>query len=162
MRFKEAVKSLPVFDARYSSELRFFQWCSLLIFPAALFLPFDRMDLSVCFFYNMTGIPCPGCGLTRSFSSLVHLHFLESLMYNPFGPAVVAAAASFVISAFYRPAAEFYDRNRRAFSIFIFVAAVLLIIFGIFRGVLIVYWPDAANGLFILRRGHPVFQFLFQ
>ena len=32
------------------------------------------------------GIPCPGCGLTRSFISLAHGHWSEAWRYNPAGP----------------------------------------------------------------------------
>lgn len=33
----------------------------------------------------MTGIPCPGCGITRSFTCISHGSLLESLYYHPIG-----------------------------------------------------------------------------
>jgi hypothetical protein len=41
---------------------------------------------SICIFYDLTGLPCPGCGLTRSFVSFAHGHLLEALRWNIFGP----------------------------------------------------------------------------
>lgn len=38
---------------------------------------------SICIFYNYTGIPCPTCGLTRSFASLVKFDFGQAWQYHP-------------------------------------------------------------------------------
>lgn len=36
-----------------------------------------------CFFRLLTGAYCPGCGGTRAVTSLLHGHFLESVLYHP-------------------------------------------------------------------------------
>ncbi len=38
---------------------------------------------SSCPFILLVGFPCPGCGLTRAFASLIQLHFQEAIQYNP-------------------------------------------------------------------------------
>ena len=43
---------------------------------------------SICLFYHFTGLPCPGCGLTRSFVCLGHGHVFEALHWHPLGPAI--------------------------------------------------------------------------
>ncbi len=43
---------------------------------------------SLCPFYALTGLPCPGCGLTRSFVCLGHGQFLQSLHWHPLGLAL--------------------------------------------------------------------------
>ena len=40
---------------------------------------------SVCPFYNLTGLPCPGCGLTRAFVCLGHGRWHEALHWHPLG-----------------------------------------------------------------------------
>lgn len=40
---------------------------------------------SVCPFHRLTGLPCPGCGLTRAFVCLAHGRFMESLHWHPIG-----------------------------------------------------------------------------
>jgi uncharacterized protein DUF2752 len=39
----------------------------------------------LCPFRLVTGLPCPGCGLTRSWVYLAHGHWGESFTANPFG-----------------------------------------------------------------------------
>lgn len=56
----------------------------------AFVLPADGAGIPLCWVKAATGLPCPGCGLTRSVSSLAHLHFWDSLRYHPFGPLVLA------------------------------------------------------------------------
>lgn len=38
-----------------------------------------------CTFRELTGVPCPGCGLTRSFISMGHGRLREAWSYNPAG-----------------------------------------------------------------------------
>jgi len=38
-----------------------------------------------CTFRELTGMPCPGCGLTRSFISVVHGRCADAWEYNPAG-----------------------------------------------------------------------------
>lgn len=39
----------------------------------------------------LLGIPCPGCGMTRSFVALAHGDFLAAINYNPMGPILFLA-----------------------------------------------------------------------
>jgi len=61
------------------------------IMGASLLLPLPGRDgslghlPSVCPFYNLTGLPCPGCGLTRAFVCLGHGQWRESLHWHPLG-----------------------------------------------------------------------------
>ena len=48
--------------------------------------PFEDGHLNVCMFNNLTNLPCPGCGLTRSFVYFGHLEFVKAFAMNPFGP----------------------------------------------------------------------------
>lgn len=38
-----------------------------------------------CFFKYLTNIPCPGCGLTRSFISILNLELISAIKYNILG-----------------------------------------------------------------------------
>ncbi|MCW8133624.1 MAG: DUF2752 domain-containing protein [Planctomycetota bacterium] len=42
-------------------------------------------SISVCWFKNQTGFPCPGCGLTRSFVAISHGDLPAAWHFNPFG-----------------------------------------------------------------------------
>ncbi len=43
-----------------------------------------KNEISFCVFKNITGIPCPSCGLTRSVISLLHGNIIQAVLYNPF------------------------------------------------------------------------------
>lgn len=38
-----------------------------------------------CLFKKVFNIPCPGCGLTRSFNAIINLNFIEAFNYNILG-----------------------------------------------------------------------------
>lgn len=40
-------------------------------------------DKSACVFYNLTGIPCPSCGMTRAYMSFFGGRFREAFSYHP-------------------------------------------------------------------------------
>lgn len=46
--------------------------------------------ISLCWFQDATGVPCPGCGITRSLSCGVRGMFLESFQYHPMGLLILA------------------------------------------------------------------------
>lgn len=50
----------------------------------------------ICPFRALTGLPCPGCGLTRSWVYAAHGWWRESFASNPFG--LVLAAALLVLA----------------------------------------------------------------
>lgn len=54
---------------------------------AQVILPLVNRPLPpLCQMKMLTGIDCPGCGLTRSFIALGHGQFMESFRFNPAGP----------------------------------------------------------------------------
>jgi hypothetical protein len=54
----------------------------LLPFFGGFVLYYFHSGFSVCMLMNLTGLPCPACGLTRAFQELSHLHFIEAIQYN--------------------------------------------------------------------------------
>jgi type IV secretory pathway VirB2 component (pilin) len=50
---------------------------------------------SLCPFKMATGLPCPGCGITKSFISIYQGDWLKSLSYHLFGP--LAFVLSFIV-----------------------------------------------------------------
>jgi hypothetical protein len=60
--------------------------CFSVISLVWLLLPEDGVaGLNLCWFHAWMGLPCPGCGLTRSGSSLIHGNIAQAIRYHPFG-----------------------------------------------------------------------------
>jgi hypothetical protein len=47
---------------------------------------------TICWFRLTTGMPCPGCGMTRAIALLMHGRLGSSLAINPFGAVAVGLA----------------------------------------------------------------------
>jgi hypothetical protein len=57
-------------------------------------VPFVNKTLpGTCTFRRVTGIPCPGCGLTRSFISIAHGRLADAWRYNAAGLLFFAVVA---------------------------------------------------------------------
>ena len=51
-----------------------------------------RASPVICPFRRVTGLPCPACGLTRSWQAAAHLRLTESVGYHPLGAATLVGA----------------------------------------------------------------------
>jgi hypothetical protein len=45
----------------------------------------DHAGMTICLFKNVTGIPCPSCGVTRSLLLFARGSFLKAIWINPLG-----------------------------------------------------------------------------
>ncbi len=52
------------------------------VFFVSLCLITLKYNISLCIFNNLFGIPCPGCGMTRAFISIIKLDFVSAFQYN--------------------------------------------------------------------------------
>ena len=50
-----------------------------------------------CPFFRLTGIPCPGCGLTRAVILLLKGNLRASLEFHAFAPIVLLAAVALIL-----------------------------------------------------------------
>jgi hypothetical protein len=84
----------------------------------------ERTEL--CSFHALTGLPCPGCGLTHAFRSLAHGEFAAAWGCNPFGFPLFALALALLTAPLWPRAAERLARGRRpALVVLVFVCGLL-------------------------------------
>ncbi|GBC82487.1 hypothetical protein HRbin10_01612 [bacterium HR10] len=56
----------------------------------------------LCPFRQLTGLPCPGCGMTRALNALAHGQWARALSLHPLSPIVATGILAVGISAFAR------------------------------------------------------------
>jgi hypothetical protein len=142
--------------SRYSSRSRRFTVFVLLaltgVFLASIILPLSDGDyFTICAFKNVTGFPCPGCGLTHSFCALARGRLERAFEYNLLGPPVfvcflvVWIRSACELAGWNKPALAF-DHIANRFRL-IKVFAVAFVIFGLGRIVyLLIYSPEILSG----------------
>ncbi len=57
------------------------------------FNPATHAFYPICQFHRLTGLNCPGCGMTRALFALLHGEFLQALRDNALGVFTLAALA---------------------------------------------------------------------
>ncbi|MBI5363255.1 MAG: DUF2752 domain-containing protein [Planctomycetes bacterium] len=77
------------------------RWLAAAVAAAALFASFlwsadEFPKLPLCWLRRLTGVSCPGCGLTRSFCALSHADFGSAWSFHPFGIAFYLLAIALV------------------------------------------------------------------
>ncbi len=91
--------------------------------------------VSLCYFNHWTGLPCPGCGLTRGFCALSHGRLGEAWALNPFSLVFYLIAIALILwplAARLTPGAERILYHRRALLLVPLVLGSMLV-FGIVR-----------------------------
>lgn len=104
----------------------------LIVFAAAAVLLFHR----ICIFTILCGYPCPGCGISRAFLSLVTLHWKEAFAMNPM---IFIWVPLIACTAFNR---YFMGRKTRHFTALFITAGLLsLVLYGVR---MVFLYPDTA------------------
>jgi hypothetical protein len=110
-------------------------WLGLFL---AVVTPPHGSGLSVCWFESATGLPCPGCGLTRSLSCGLRGMFPESWHYHPMGLFILAlfiftAAQSLLPQPFRAGLARKVQARAKTVNLFYLVFVTVFVSFGAVR-----------------------------
>lgn len=114
----------------------FLSLISLAVLLASLVLPAGGFPgIDTCSFHALTGLSCPGCGLTRAFCAISHGHFRDAWSLHPFSFPLYAALLAGV-------AAPLLNRRfpmlsgataAKSFRVWVLLFAASLVIFGAWR-----------------------------
>lgn len=116
-------------------------WIALLAIVASFLLPTEGAGIKLCATKYLFEVPCPGCGLTRSVTSVSHLQPIKAWNYHPFGliihPFFCLAALSLLLSGRTRKRWGVWCRRRHRVLHSIYMTFVVaFLIFGVTRLVL--------------------------
>ncbi len=81
---------MPRFPAFFTSILRERSLCIALLAAGLVLVGANLLHWRVwtCAFRETTGLPCPGCGMTRALSALCRGQFTASWALHPFAPGI--------------------------------------------------------------------------
>ena len=89
--------------------------------------------LPKCFFHELTGLYCPGCGVQRSFHALLNGHILTAIDYNLlfilFLPLIIYFILVFVLGKKHSVSSFIYK------PVFSFTVVIVVVSFWVFRNI---------------------------
>lgn len=99
-----------------------------------------------CTFHDATGLPCPGCGVTRGMTALLRGRWHDAVHWHPFTPLIAFATLMLAVSALLTKAA----RTRLANIVetferctgFTLIAIFSLVAYGVWRIFAWPHWPE--------------------
>ncbi len=116
------------------------RWSFLcLLFLVGIILhPPEGMPFRFCLFHLMSGIDCPGCGMTRALSHLAHGQAAAALHLHPFSPLILFYLIIQSISPFLTPevrirVAEGLTRHGSEVGILFWTLTGLFMLYGLGR-----------------------------
>lgn len=89
---------------------------------------FNILEIRICPFYYFFKIPCPGCGLTRSFIELLKGNLIESLRYNILGILLSISFIIYLLFIYLKLDKLFKLYIKKNFIIIILISLVLLVL----------------------------------
>ena len=146
-------ESLPRLEVKKSKRVAAGAVAALTcVLLASVFYSPSRADangqyFTLCGFKALTGLPCPGCGLTHSFCAVGKGDVREGFAFNAVGPPLFLVSILvwlrfvFVLTGV-RPPVEFFDRTFNHLML-VRVFAISLGLFGIGRIVYILIWAPS-------------------
>jgi hypothetical protein len=113
-------------------------WLGLFL---ATVTPPHGTSFSVCWFKNCTGLPCPGCGLTRSLSCGLRGMFVESWQYHPMGLLILTMLLAIAFASVLPPRlrerlSNYMESRAYAFNLLYLAFVVAFLAFGVGRALL--------------------------
>ena len=123
--------------SRQSSSVLQFACIALLVLAYSFVLAPDKLPgAGLCWFNQLSGLPCPGCGLTRAFCAISHGRFQEAWAFNPFAFLFYPLCVGIVLFPLFRrqwPAMTKNIMQPRTFSIAVPLLVLAMYAFGICR-----------------------------
>ncbi len=88
----------------------------------------------ICIFRKITGLACPGCGITHQINHLLHFRFKDAMSENLATTVLLPIYfAVYAVRFLFKP--KCLQNNGRLFNTIVFITIAFLIIFGALRNI---------------------------
>ena len=132
------------FNEKLQSEKLLFNKLSLFlaggIITASFIMPLRGIGIELCLYKRLLGIPCPGCGLSRSIINISHAQFAQAFLNHPFGfviyPVILFLTIFILIPQKIKMLIIDFVRNKnKMISIVYLLTVYLFVAFGMGRAI---------------------------
>lgn len=89
-----------------------------------------------CLFHEITGLLCPGCGITRMILAILHLDFKSAFQYNQVIFVLSPVIIYFVIRLYVSWLKSKPYKLSLLENIIVYIMLIVLLIFGIVRNII--------------------------
>lgn len=90
-----------------------------------------------CFFHKITGLYCPGCGVTRMFNDIISFDFQSAFHDNPVIFCGLPFIIYFLVKYLYYYLLDKHFTPNKIENIILYCYIVILIIYGIVRNIIL-------------------------
>ena len=88
-----------------------------------------------CIFHEITGLYCPGCGITRMIISILNLDFYQAFRYNPLVFILSPLLILIVSNEIYCYLFDKDNKLDKKFSKLLIFLVILFLVFGVLRNI---------------------------
>ncbi|MNI62774.1 hypothetical protein D3C73_1181070 [compost metagenome] len=85
-----------------------------------------------CVFHELTGLYCPGCGITRALLSLLTLDVYQGFRYNPLVFVILPLYITYTMAT--------KNQMRRISKVIMTVMLIVTLVFGLLRNIPVLDW----------------------
>ena len=95
------------------------------------------LDIGIpCVYHELSGLYCPGCGITRATFSLLQLDFYQAIRYNAFVLIIIPLIGLYVIGGIY---AWLFNKSNFMYNkippVIWIIFIVTLLLYGVLRNI---------------------------
>ena len=133
LSIKQLQENNPEFNARLKKTVIKYSVILFIGFSYLIFVLCTGIRIP-CLFYEITGLKCPGCGISRMFVSLAKLDFAAAFKFNPFA----LITGPFVLLYFVLNEIEYVKNGngrREKLKVFIYPELVAALIYAVIRNI---------------------------
>ena len=133
LSIKRLQENNPEFNARLKKTVIKYSVILFIGFSYLIFVLCTGIRIP-CLFYEITGLKCPGCGISRMFVSLAKLDFAAAFKFNPFA----LITGPFVLLYFVLNEIEYVKNGngrREKLKVFIYPELVAALIYAVIRNI---------------------------